>query len=127
MAKNIPRTLGINLLYPAFLGTFLYSVIAGYFQPNYYAPLLGSFETEPMLASLKIILLLVSLAFYLCDFINSSLFPEDRYGPRSLALDIISILSLVVAFHALHLERGSKVQMEPLSLFTFIADPCSFS
>lgn len=106
MAKNIPRTLGINLLYPAFLGTFLYSVIAGYFQPNYYAPLLGSFETEPMLASLKIILLLVSLAFYLCDFINSSLFPEDRYGPRSLALDIISILSLVVAYHALHLERG---------------------
>lgn len=106
MAKNIPRTLGINLLYPAFLGTFLYSVIAGFFQPAFYRPLLSSFETAPLLAFLKIILLLVTLTFYLCDFINSSLFPEDKYGPRSLALDIISILSLVVAFQALRPERG---------------------
>lgn len=107
MAKNtIARTLGINLLYPAFLGTFLYSIIAGFFQPTFYNPLLSSFEAAPLLAALKIILLLVTLTFYLCDFINSSLFPKDQYGLRSLALDIISILSLVVAFQALRLDRG---------------------
>jgi hypothetical protein len=112
-AKNIPQDLMLGLIYPAVLGTIMYSGMdAFYAQLTFVLGALGNgvrLTADPD-TILKFLLLAVTLAFYVCDYLYIMF--TRQYRGLFFLFDLVFLAGLYVTVQVLDLSTKDQ---QPLS------------
>lgn len=100
------KSLMLNLIYPAVLGTVMYGVLAATLEPLV-AALAGRTATDSAdpYALLKTCLLTITLAFYFADYLYIAFTRE--FGWLFFAFDLVFLATLYVSVYAIGLSAGS--------------------
>lgn len=112
--KSIPQQLMLGLIYPAILGTIMYSALdALYAQLTF---VLGALGTDLRLTAdsdtvLKFLLLAVTLAFYVCDYLYIMF--TRRYRGLFFVLDLVFLAGLYVTVQVLDLSNKNPQPLSP--------------
>jgi len=104
--QNWAGTLMFGLLYPAVLGTFLYSLL-----PETLQALRAPLQVDPLQWT-KLVLSFLLIAHFLIDFYLTQqvALESERYPTSAFVLDLLVVLALFVAYHTVHL--GDKGELE---------------
>lgn len=106
--QQILKSLMLNLIYPAVLGTVMYGALAATLEP-----LVAAFAGRTATASadpyslLKTCLLMITLAFYIADYLYIAF--TRQFGWLFFAFDLVFLATLYVSVYAIGLSAGSTI------------------
>jgi hypothetical protein len=105
--QNWAATLMFGLLYPAVLGTFLYSLL-----PETLQALRAPLQIDTLQGT-KLVLSFLLIAHFLVDFyLTQQVALESKeYPPIAFVLDVLVVLALFVAYDTVHLGDNGQLEL----------------
>lgn len=102
--KNIAKHLIVGLIYPAVLGTLIYSLFDNIITSIIQQEAKGFLADAPKNLVFKSLLVLGTIGFYCCDFIYT-IFTKD-FKTRYFYFDLLILIGLSVTFKAININNN---------------------
>lgn len=117
--KNIAQNLIVGLIYPAILGTFIYSLFDTILNSIIKEPS-GFLADTPYFVIMKTLLIIGVIGFYCCDFLYSVF--TKNFKTRYFYFDIIILFGLSLTFRAININNQDPPNLDYviLSFLTFM-------
>lgn len=101
-SRNMARTMVVGLLYPAVLGSLVYSFLEIVIPSLASDVPSGFLQGSRSLVGIKLLLFLITVGFYCADYIYSSWVAVFRY--QFFLLDVVVVLGLYLSVHFINLS-----------------------
>lgn len=112
--RNIGRILMIGLIYPAVLGSIMYSFLGIILEYLFRGTRTGFLQQSSLEIAMKSLLLLTTLAFYGCDYCYT--FWVAVYKKQFFILDLLVLASLYISILGINLSLTSQPILELMSI-----------
>lgn len=125
LPRDVVRNLMVGLIYPAILGTGLYS-----FLDTVLRAVLGGIEQEVLGqqgifgVSVKVLLFLITLFFYCCDYVYTCW--VENYRVHYFLLDLIVISTLCLTMTSVNLSSPTPPSLRTIAVCYSIIMVCYF-
>jgi hypothetical protein len=123
--RDVVRNLMVGLIYPAILGTGLYS-----FLDTLLRAVLGGAEQQVLQqqglvgVSIKVLLFLITLFFYCCDYVYTCW--VENYRVHYFLLDLIVIFTLCLTMTSVNLSSPNSPSLRTIAVCYSIIMICYF-
>jgi hypothetical protein len=112
--RNIGRILMIGLIYPAVLGSIMYSFLGIILEALFRGASTGFLQQSSFEIVIKSLLLLTTLAFYGCDYCYTCWVAV--YKKQFFILDLLVLASLYISILAINLNSTIQPTLELISV-----------
>ena len=124
-SKNIARTIMVGLLYPAILGSLVFSFLEIVIPGLSSGVPAGFLQGATSAVGIKIVLFLITVIFYCADYVYSSWVAVFRY--QFFLLDLIVITVLYRSVYAINLGSNKPPSVASIVVCFVIILACYFS